>query len=196
MTFGLSCYAIQAETVQLPASGQTACYDTNGISVSCKGTGQDGAVKAGVAWPKPRFINNNNGMVIDKLTGLIWLQNASCLGQKKWGDAVAVANRLAPSSAPASCGLKDGSRDGQWRLPNINELESLIDLSNDSGIALPAGHSFTTVQARRYWSSSVRTTDRPGGAPWFVSMYDGFIGPYQPGLSYYVWPVRGGINHN
>jgi hypothetical protein len=39
-----------------------------------------------------------------------------------------------------SCGLSDGSRAGDWRLPNIRELESLIDygftgpaLSNAAG---------------------------------------------------------------
>ena len=36
----------------------------------------DGYYKKGVEWPNPRFIDNGDGTVTDKLTGLLWL--------KKW----------------------------------------------------------------------------------------------------------------
>ena len=61
-----------------PKTGQTLCYDSLGAVVPCAGTGQDGEIKAGVAWPSPRFTDNSNGTVTDNLTGLIWLKNANC----------------------------------------------------------------------------------------------------------------------
>mgnify|MGYP007056009562 FL=1 len=45
-----------------------------------------------------------------------------------------------------ACGLSDGSSAGAWRLPNVKELQSLID----SGVrfpALTAGHPFSSVPA-------------------------------------------------
>ena len=76
-----------------------------------------------MAWPSPRFTDNGNGTVTDNLTGLIWLKNASCYGQMPWTNALNVANAL----ASGSCGLTDGSIAGAWRLPNVREMQSLID---------------------------------------------------------------------
>ena len=45
----------------------------------------DGGLQKGVAWPTPRFTNNNNGTVTDNLTGLIWMQNASAFDGEKTG---------------------------------------------------------------------------------------------------------------
>jgi len=59
-----------AGTVNLPKTGQTKCYDTSGVEISCPGTGQDGANQAGVAPPSPRF-QVNGDCVTDNLTGLM-----------------------------------------------------------------------------------------------------------------------------
>ena len=93
-----------------------------------------------MAWPTPRFTDNNNGTVTDNLTGLIWTKNANGF-LKYWADALSLANSLKSGDA----GLTDGSKAGDWRLPNLQELESLIDYgSNDP--ALPAGPPFKGVQ--------------------------------------------------
>ena len=63
--------------ISLPKTGQTTCWDTIGNVIPCPGTGQDGEIQAGVAWPSPRFNDNGNGTVTDKLTGLMWTQNAN-----------------------------------------------------------------------------------------------------------------------
>jgi hypothetical protein len=65
-----------AGTVALPETGQTTCYDTEGDVIPCAGTGQDGDIQAGVAWPDPRFRDNGDGTVTDNLTGLMWLKDA------------------------------------------------------------------------------------------------------------------------
>ncbi|NIO68243.1 MAG: DUF1566 domain-containing protein, partial [Anaerolineae bacterium] len=51
------------------------------------------------------------------------------------------------------CGLGDGSSEGDWRLPNVRELQSLIDYGRQTP-ALPSGHPFTGVQSSLYWSST------------------------------------------
>ena len=125
----------------LPRSGQTKIY----------AVGDDGSAAKGVAWPFPRFTDNNDGTVTDHLTGLIWLKNAGCLGASVWSNALIAANQL----ASGACGLTDGSVAGQWRMPNVNELESLVDVSQ-SNPSLPAGNPFTSV-ANSYWSSTTYT---------------------------------------
>jgi hypothetical protein len=35
----------------VPKTGQTTCYDAGGTVISCAGTGQDGDLQLGVAWP-------------------------------------------------------------------------------------------------------------------------------------------------
>jgi Protein of unknown function (DUF1566) len=126
----------------VPATGQTECWDETGDPIPCAGTGQDGDIQAGVPLPTPRFRDQGDGTVKDHLTNLIWLQDASCFGTLAWQDARDAANRLAddPTSTETDCGLTDGSRAGDWRLPNIRELQSLIDfrfsnpaLSNAAG---------------------------------------------------------------
>lgn len=49
-----------AGVIQLPRTGQTSCYDTAGAVISCAGTGKDGNLQAGVAWPNPRFSANGD----------------------------------------------------------------------------------------------------------------------------------------
>jgi hypothetical protein len=60
------------------------------------------------------------------------------------------ANQL----ASGACGLTDGSTAGTWRMPNANELESLVDVSQFSP-AVSAGHPFTNIDlTSAYWTST------------------------------------------
>lgn len=124
----------------LPRTGQTASYVN----------GDDYSERKGVAWPDTRFTDNMNGTVTDHVTGLVWLKNAACFKPTDWSTALAVANQL----ASGACGLTDGSTAGQWRMPNANELESLVDVSQFNP-AVSTGHPFTNIDlARAYWSST------------------------------------------
>ena len=64
----------------VPQTGQTATYAAE----------DDGAIRAGVPLPSPRFTDNSDGTVTDNLTGLIWLKNANCpLVARDWPTALA-----------------------------------------------------------------------------------------------------------
>jgi len=145
--------------------------------------GDDGDLQVGKPWPIPRFIDNGNGTVTDRLTGLVWLKDANCFGQKTWTDALDASNNL----ENGSCGLTDRSSPGDWRLANVNELLSLMDYSVNAP-ALQVGHPFTNVQAAHYWSS---TMSAGGGTVWHVYLGGG-VGTSIPSSSFYVWCVRGG----
>jgi len=184
--------------VLLPKTGQTTCYDSSGGQITCTGTGQDGALQKGAAWPNPRFKDNGNGTVTDNLTGLIWLKNANCFGQVDWQSALNAANGLHDTGNPAtSCGLSDGSVAGDWRLPNVRELHSLVDyafvdpaLSNGAGTAQwIEGDAFSDVQSTGYWSSS---TYAGSSIAWGVSMFGGVVGNDFKSVPEFVWLCRGG----
>ena len=193
----------------VPISGQIDCFDESGTDINCIGTGQDGELRSGKDWPDPRFtLNVNpadddgsdggipgngicdgaeicNGTVTDNLTGLIWLQNANCFGTRNWTNALSDVMNV----DTGECGLTDGSAEGNWRLPQIQELQSIIDYGRNYP-ALPANHPFLNVQLSNYWSSTTFTHDP--GAAWFVSLPTGGVnGAYKNG-EIYVWPVRGG----
>jgi hypothetical protein len=78
---------------------------------------------------------------------------------------------------------------GEWRLPNVRELLSLIDYGQEDP-ALPLGHPLIDVQSSWYWLSSSYSAD-PVGA-WVVDLSDGYMEASFKGNSKNVWPVRGG----
>ena len=132
----------------------------------------------------PRFTENGDGTVTDNLTGLIWLQKANCLFNT-WADALLAASDL----SDGFCGLTDDSVAGDWRLPNINELRSLIDFGH-SFPALPPGHPFSEVQDFIYWSSTSYAPS-PNNA-WVLFFRFGAEAANSKGSNShaYVWPVR------
>jgi Protein of unknown function (DUF1566) len=187
----------------VPRTGQTICYNAAGGVISCDGTGQDGTTLKGVAWPSPRFTNNNNGTVTDNLTGLIWLLKANVLGTTSagagavsWAAALTYVVELNTSGMMNSFSAGDTSNTGNthqtdWRLPNLRELQSLIDYSKYNP-ALPAPRPFTGIQPYdSYWSST--TAEGSPGSAWSLSMSYGLISyDGKAGGTGSVWPVRGG----
>jgi len=168
-----------AGTVNLPQTGQKKCYDTAGNQIPCPGTGQDGAIQAGVAPPSPRF-QVNGDCVTDNLTGLMWARNANLPnGTRTWYQAVDDCNNL------NLCGYTD------WRLPSVNELESLINREEANSATWLNTQGFINVQANSYWSSTTYASS-PNVA-WVIYMWDGDVSSdVKSSSNLYVWPVRGG----
>lgn len=169
-------------------TGQSTCWDAVGSPIGCAGTGQDGELQAGVAWPTPRFTLNGDGTVTDNLTGLIWLQDANCFGEVTWISAPAQVASL-NSGSVTTCANYTAATFDDWRVPNVRELASLIDYGRYTP-CLPTGHPFVAVQADYYWTSS--TDVKNTGYGWGMSFDDGLASTlFKPGYNY-VWPVRGG----
>jgi hypothetical protein len=160
----------------VPKTGQTTSYATD----------DDGDLQMGTAWPNPRFTDNGDGTVTDNLTGLIWLKDANCFGPGTWSEALSGCNSL----ADPQCGLSDGSSVGDWRLPNVRELYSLIDFGNWTP-ALPTGHPFDNVNSSSYWAATTFAYGA-GGVAWDISMGYGYVDVVSKSGSRYVWPVRAG----
>jgi len=160
----------------LPATGQAQCYDSKGQRIQCEGSGQDAEFRYGLLWPSPRFEVKDDA-VLDRLTSLLWSKRADLAGGAvDWAGALAVVERLNQSAGG----------QGRWRLPNINELESLVDCGRHSP-ALPSGHPFECIQDA-YWSSTT-SMFVPDWA-WALYLRKGAIGVGQKrGPHFSVWAV-------
>lgn len=142
-------------------------------------TRDDGALEKGVVSPSPRFVNNNNGTVTDRLTNLIWLTNGSCAmfhpfdpnGGKvarTWSAAIDASNKL----GNGYCGLTDNSQPGDWRLPNIREMQSLVDFGQwypSMSIDSPLRDSIQLDSS--YWSSTSYASEN--STVWCVHYWSG-----------------------
>lgn len=116
-----------------------------------------------------RFTDNQDGTVTDKTTALVWLKDAGCFSPTTWASAVAQVDGL----ASGACGLSDGSSAGEWRMPNLNELESVVDFSASNPAVTP-GNPFTNVSTGIYWSStSYFGGDEGSPNAWAIRFADG-----------------------
>lgn len=162
-------------------TGQTVSYQA----------GDDGDLKPGMAWPNPRFTDNGDGTVTDNLTGLEWLKAPHSLpgnsGATNWPSAIDFCNEL------------DYAGHSDWRLPNIRELESLVNRGSGKWGSRPAAWlnsantPFSGVQSNSYWSGSSYAVYTKYS--WYVNMNYGDLcssGYSTNAENYCVWPVRGG----
>jgi hypothetical protein len=176
----------ETPVIDLPQTGQTTCYNTAGTPIACDDTGQDGDFLAGVAWPVPRFeVDATGACITDNLTGLMWSLNAwNLTHQTSW--AVSVLN---PPTAFFTCGFFD------WRLPNINELQSLINFEEPNNVQwlISQGFFFLNVLPIVYWSST-SAADAPESNAWNIDMVDGSVIAESKLATYFIWPVRGTSN--
>jgi len=177
----------------VPRTGQTVCWNAAGTSIGCSGTGQDGDKQKGVANPSPRF-TAANGTVTDNFTGLIWLRNANCANAgRTWADALndVVSLNTDGKMNSNNCGdsSNGGSHQTDWRLPNLRELQSLIDYQNGNP-ALPTSHPFIGVQMSYYWSAT--TYVGITSVAWYVSLNNGYVASGNKSTTGLVWSVRGG----
>lgn len=174
----------------LARTGQTGCYNAAGGAISCVGTGQDGDTQTGI----PRaYTDNGDGTITDGVNGLTWekLSDDGSIHdwdtQYTWADAVSI--KIATLNATNFAGHND------WRLPNLEELESLRHLGTYSPAVYPVFHTGCTpgclvtscscTKAQNTWSST--TFQGSTNMVWFVSFLTGQTGA---DLRSGTWPVR------
>jgi hypothetical protein len=126
--------------------------------------------------PESRFAEEGEE-VLDRLTGLCWLRQADLSGRPvSWREALELV---------AAMNAKADSRN--WRLPNINELESLVDCGHHSP-ALPGGHPFLGLRDV-YWSSTTSCFEPDWS--WALYLDKGALGVgFKKKPEFYAWPVR------
>lgn len=131
------------------------CYDWRGDKIPCDFKRQYAELLSAGSIPDPRFIDNKDGTQTDRLTGLIWLKNTNCFGMMDWQSALLAAKNLKDGDCGPDPGLilSDGSSAGDWRLPTMKELCSLVDFSRRDP-ALPSGHMFSAVPSGYHWSAT------------------------------------------
>lgn len=184
--------------ITLPKTDQKACYDDTGAIVSCAGTGQDGELQYGLDWPNPRFTDNGDQTLLDNLTGLIWTKDANVLTTLKplW-DADDIAQDGAVSWQHALDFIKILNNENylgcsDWRLPNVNELETLPNKGQASSADWLKSQGFSNIAADfYYWSSTTYENFTPYA--WYVNMDVGSLESHYKISRYFkIWPVRSG----
>ena len=171
-----------APPAAVPRTGQTSCYGAPDSAVSgCAGTGQDGETMTGVAWPEPRFEESGDQAIVDKLTGLVWARDANPAGgPKTWQESLDFIKIL---NGDTYLGRSD------WRLPNVNELGSLVNIQPKLAEWLRA-QGFHNLQADYYWTSTTYASH--AASAWSVGVSGGIVAGHDKGDGYFAWPVRRG----
>lgn len=190
----------------LPKTGQTICYNTAGTVIACATTGQDGDLLKGVAWPSPRFASIGDTTITDNLTGLAWAPNGNVMPTKDSGwdtDGSTTDGKVTWQHAfdyVAKLNADNYLGHNDWRLPNVNEMASLVNAGQYTGLYNPATwlntQGFTNAQAGIYWTSTTWSLTSAFGTDkdaWYIDMSLGGITHIVKSTSQeYVWPVRAG----
>lgn len=167
------CRPVCGGSDRILPTGQSGCFDDKGSAVDCSGIYAlaDGMVP--VNW-EFRFRKTPLG-IEDGLTGLLWYARPFYGGREmKWQEALDAVSYL------------NSSGKESWRMPNINELESLVDCSRHSP-ALPSDFSGQEVR-EVYWSSS--TSGFEFDWAFALYLYKGAVGVgHKATAEYALWPV-------
>ena len=147
------------------------------------------ALLAPVAWAAAPFTVNNDGTVTDAATGLMWDQcylgqgSTGCAGGTNptyiWVDALSAVKYV-----NATPGGYKGHTD--WRLPNKNELESLVKIDAYAPAIDTVAFPDTSLYA--FWSST--TVARTPSLAWKVEFNTGTPNTFYKTNAYHVRLVR------
>ncbi len=163
-------------------TGQIKSYDGEGNIVTDDSVKDDGYYQIG----KARSYSRRGDVVIDNTTGLEWQDNESI--EKLWIThtnyyARDYSNTSGDTAATYCSNLTlDG---GGWRLPSIEELETLVD----NGKHNP---SVTENVFQHIFSSNYMSSNDINHTVWAVSLVSGSSGTVHKFFDNYVRCVRGG----
>jgi len=138
----------QGDPSLLPDTGQTICTDELGQPIDCDDVdcpGQDGAYSTGCPRTgEARFVDNLDGTVTDNCTGLMWQQFTADVARDGFLDEF---------DSVTWCETLDFADNDDWRLPNINELQSLVDHGEYNPATDPI-FGMTKLNSTGYWTST------------------------------------------
>ena len=121
----------------------------------------------------------NGDVVTDSKTGLAW-QDDAIGSQMSWQSAIDYCEAL----------TLDTYED--WRMPNINELKSIVDRSKGEPAIVDGFENIGTNSFYRYWSSTTSIVGIEYYYAWIVNFNYGYVLGSSKDNYYYVCCVRDG----
>lgn len=193
----------------VPDTGQTTCYSAAGTVIDCPSSGEPfHGQDATYTINPPSYTDLGNGVVRDNVTGLIWEVKTNKDSAPNYDDPRDADNTYTwcdtnpdtNGGDSGTCGDHDTmdfiaalntARHGgfdDWRMPNFDELRSIVD----SGRTDPAINTafFPNTVTAFYWSST--TCAWYPGNSWFVKFGLGDDSDGTKSLGNHVRAVRGG----
>ena len=162
---------ILAISHELPDTGQTQSYTST--------FGEDNDYQPAAS--QPSYTDNGNGTTTDNRTGLMWVNDGNSAGCNNGGT-------LTWDAAITFCEGLTYAGYSDWRLPNVRELESIVDAGHTSS-SINATY-FTNTQSNSYWTSTTYVPDT--SYAWYVSFSHGYVFDNHKTLVNHVRCVRGG----
>ncbi len=158
-------------------TGQTLSYDVDGNVVTDGSVKDDGYYQRGVI----RSYGRSGDIVIDNATGLEWEDNETVL--EKWEDG---------SSYPAAeyCDSFDLGGYDDWRLPSMQELLTIVDVSQYNPSLTEGIFSYISLN-NHYWSSTAFSKTGYSNYVWFLHFGTGSTSVKHKSDDAYVRCVRG-----
>jgi len=160
----------------MPKTGQTVSYRT----------GDDGDLEKGYPVSGARFKDNGDGTITEILTGLMWVKQPENIGgiwvsagepvKVSWNDAIDNCNAL----------VYAGHSD--WRLPNLKELFSIVQVNQYNPCVDTV--FFPNTQDNKYWTSSTYSAGTT--LAWNLYFRYQLTAVTAKTTLYFVRPVRGG----
>ncbi|MGB9715575.1 MAG: DUF1566 domain-containing protein [Thermodesulfovibrionales bacterium] len=170
----------EASSIKIPTTGQVVSY----------AVGDDGYIQSGIDWPEPRFIDNGDGTITDNLTGLMWLKDGGCLKKKKWSNSLDTIAYFNNNPEYYNC-MEYTANYSDWRLPDVKELESLINYGVPNSAEWLNSQGFMNMNSFYYWSSTTHQANYRYA--WIVKMSNGRKIRYLKSYGYYnILAVRNG----
>jgi hypothetical protein len=108
---------------------------------------------SGSSQAQPSFSDNGNGTVTDSSTGLQWQKCSAGQGTTTGNCSTGTASSHNWEGAITYCQNLTINGISGWRLPNINELRSIVDYTKSSSPLIDST-AFPNTLSTTYWSST------------------------------------------
>ncbi|MDQ2075635.1 DUF1566 domain-containing protein [Marinimicrobium sp. ABcell2] len=141
-----------------------------------------------VSTPTEDFAINDNGTAIHRKTGLMWMRCPLGYELSSEGDVCSLVDddEFTWQQALQIAETTEYGHYGDWRLPNRNELESIVELSCwEPSINTEV---FPGTPDAAFWSSSPLQSD--GARAWRVNFINGIVSDDNKSIAYPVRLVR------
>ena len=186
-TVGNAYWSSDAGAVNPVNGPMVAAWTVQFVNGASSGAGKNSSqtvrLVRGTPSPAATYTDNGNGTVTDTATALMWDR---CSQGQSGASCATGAIIFMPWSAALTAAVTANTANykgfNDWRLPNKNEMESIVDITmfpqpTLNLTAFPAPPNAGQGQSLSYWSS---TSIGAGSNAWSPSFFDGnFLGSFK-----------------